>query len=125
MFSRFTNDRKAGLIAPVGFIAANVIVYWCGWETNRVCFGLLAVLGGLFAGVHRLRGAETPLDLEGLRWLLPWLSAMAAISWLGNFGGGTGTIPAGWDVAAIGVTSLVVLRMAMVRPATRLPEQMD
>ncbi|MGA0285794.1 MAG: APC family permease [Phycisphaerales bacterium] len=115
----------AGLIGPVAFVAANVIVYWCGWETNRVCFGLLAVLAIGFATVHRIRKSEVPLDLEGLRWLLPWMLAMAAISWLGNFGGGTGTIPAGWDVAAIGVTSLVVLRMAMVRPATRLPEQMD
>jgi len=115
----------AGLIAPVAFMAANVIVYWCGWETNRVCLGLLTGLGGLFLLVHRVRGSDAPLDLVCLRWMLPWLAAMAVVSWLGNFGGGTGTIPVGWDVAAIGVASLLVMRIALRRPSARLPERMD
>jgi amino acid transporter len=115
----------AGLVAPVAFVAANVIVYWCGWETNRVCFGLLAALGVLFAAIHRFRRAEAALDAEGLRWLLPWMASMVAISWLGNFGGGEAVIPPGWDLAAIALMSLVVVRIAMVSPATRLPESME
>ncbi|MHC4833945.1 MAG: APC family permease, partial [Planctomycetota bacterium] len=115
----------AGVIGPIAFVAANVIVYWCGWETNRVCFGLLAGLGALFVVVHRLRNLAMPLDLRELRWMAPWMAVSAAISWLGNFGGGVGAIPAGWDVVAIGVSSLLVMWIALRRPSTRLPERME
>ena len=115
----------AGVIGPLAFVVANVIVYWCGWETNRVCFGLLAGLGVLFVVVHRLRNLAMPLDLRELRWMAPWMAVSAAISWLGNFGGGVGAIPAGWDVVAIGVSSLLVMWIALRRPSTRLPERME
>ncbi|MGA0172903.1 MAG: hypothetical protein ACO3NL_04540, partial [Phycisphaerales bacterium] len=75
--------------------------------------------------IHRFRRSEAALDAEGLRWLLPWMASMVAISWLGNFGGGEAVIPPGWDLAAIALMSLVVVRIAMVSPATRLPESME
>lgn len=108
-------------IATVAFIAANMIVYWCGWETNRVCFALLAASGALFVVVRGLSSAGEPLDLPGLRWLLPWLASLTAVSWLGNFGGGTGTLPQGVDLAVLAVSSLIVMRLGLIHPASRLP----
>lgn len=108
-------------IASIAFVAANVIVYWGGWETNRVCFALLAIAGVLFVAVRRLSSPGEPLDLSGLRWLLPWLVVVAIVSWLGNFGGGVGAIPHGIDVAILAAASLIVMRLSLIDPASRLP----
>ncbi|MEY3023539.1 MAG: hypothetical protein RJA16_365 [Planctomycetota bacterium] len=108
-------------IATIAFVAANVIVYWSGWETNRVCFALLAGFGAAFVVVRRLRTPTAPLDLSGLRWLLPWLAVLATVSWLGQFGGGTGSLPHGVDLAILAIASLAVLRLSLIDPASRLP----
>ncbi len=112
----------AGPISLLAFFASNVIVYWCGWETNRMCFGLLAVAGVGFIAVRKISRSDEPLDLSGLRWLLPWLAVLTAVSWLGQFGGGTGTIPHGVDLAILAVTSLIILAVSQVDPTSRLPE---
>ena len=98
-----------------------MIVYWGGWETNRVCFALLAIAGVLFVAVRRLSSPGEPLDLSGLRWLLPWLVVVAIVSLLGNFGGGVGAIPHGIDVAILAAASLIVMRLSLIYPASRLP----
>jgi hypothetical protein len=99
-----------------------MIVYWCGWETNRVCFALLSASGALFVVVRRLSSAGEPLDLPGLRWLLPWLASLTIVSWLGNVGGGTGTLPQGVDLAVLAVSSLIVMRLSLIHPASRRPD---
>lgn len=109
------------LFAAVAFLAANLIVYWCGWQTNRVCYGLLAVLGVAFVVVKRIRSPHEDLDLDGLFWLLPYGAGMAAISMLGHFDGGWGWLPVGWDYAILVVGSLVVLAVAARKPRPRLP----
>jgi amino acid transporter len=76
------------VIPLLAFYAANMIVYWAGWETNQKLF--IAVLIGyvvlvLLRFVGRRRHGESLVNLDfriGAVWLLPWFAAMALISWL-------------------------------------------
>jgi amino acid transporter len=74
------------VIPLLGFYAANMIVYWAGWETNQKLFATI-VLGYVILLIWRLvdraRGRRQSLDFRaGAVWLLPWFAAMALISWL-------------------------------------------
>lgn len=112
----------AGWLCSAAFVFANVIVYWCGWETNRVALGLLAGCGLIFAVVKRRAAPHEPLDAEGLVWLLPYGAGLATISALGNFGGGARWLPEGWDLVGVALFSLGILRLSLCSPCSRLPE---
>jgi amino acid transporter len=74
------------VIPLLGFYAANMIVYWAGWETNQKLFATIVigyVILLVWQLVGRARGHRPQLDLKvGAVWLLPWLAAMALVSWL-------------------------------------------
>ncbi len=89
--------------APVGaaaFVAATWTLYWSGWHTTWVLG--LALLAGLvlFLLMREQVGAEGSLDLPQVRWLPAYLVGLGVLSYLGNFGGGIGVIPFGWDLLA-------------------------
>lgn len=113
----------AGPFCAVAFIMANALIYWCGWETNRFSIGLLAASGILFFAAKRITAPREPLDLSGLEWLLPYGAGLAAISALGNYSGGSGLIPPGWDLGIIAVFSLAILALSLRSPQSRLPPQ--
>lgn len=112
----------AGWFCSVAFIMANIIVYWCGWETNRVSLGLLAVCGLIFAVAKRVTAPHEPLDAEGLIWLLPYGIGLAVISALGNFSGGAKWLPVGWDLLVVALFSLAILALSLRSPCSRLPK---
>jgi len=95
-------------------ILIGFIVYWTGWETNWKIF-LLALVGVVIFAVFRLRGLgrDEPLQLAAAAWVLPYYLGLAAISWLGNYGGGLGVLPSGIDMALIAVLSLAILWLAV------------
>jgi amino acid transporter len=107
------------LICSAAFFVANLIVYWCGWQTNRVCLGLLAALAVAFAVVKTIRAPNESLDLVGMVWLVPYALGLAAISAFGQFGGGSGAIPVGVDVALIAALSVAVLLLSGFQPNAR------
>ena len=111
----------AGFICSAAFIMANVIIYWCGWETNRVSIGILAVCGLIFVAVKRVVSPRESLDLSGLFWLIPYAFGLAAISALGSFGKGAGIIPSGWDAGVVAIFSLGILTLSLRSPQSRLP----
>lgn len=112
----------AGFLCAAAFITANVIIYWCGWETNRVSIGLLGACGVIFIVVKLIKAPGEPLDLSGLAWLLPYGAGLALLSALGNLGGGAGWIPQGWDIVVVGLFSLAVLALSLRDPISRLPD---
>jgi len=83
------------LFCAVTFFAANVIVYWCGWETNRVCLSLLAILGIGFVIAKKWRAPQEKLNWAGVVWLVPYGVGLALVSALGQFGGGADSSGAG------------------------------
>jgi amino acid transporter len=98
----------AAPLCAAAFVAATWTLYWSGWHTTWVLG--LAILAGLvlFLLMREKMGAPGSLDLPQVRWLPAYLVGLGALSYLGNFGGGLGVIPFGWDLAAgaaLGVAS--------------------
>lgn len=113
--------KAGGVLAPVAFIVANLIVYWGGWQANSKLF--IAVLLGfaIFACCY-LFDRSTPkprLDWRPAQWVLPWLAGLAVLSYLGRFEPpeallfGLDPLPFGWDMAIVVGWSLVIFRWAL------------
>jgi amino acid transporter len=109
-----------GVLAPVGFIIANLIIYWSGLEVIWK-LGVVLVIGYVLIGICMAFDKERPpLDLRSAQWLPPYLIGMGIISWLGQYSGGataapvnTNTIPFGWDMLVVALFSLVIFYWAM------------
>ncbi|WP_416416270.1 APC family permease [Paenarthrobacter aromaticivorans] len=113
--------KPAGLWAPLGFCAANLLVYWTGWTTNSKVFIAIALGYGVFFinRAFQQPGQRVNLDLKSSWWMAVWIVGTAAISYMGTFGEGLGYLPFGvWDTGVTTVFSLAVYYMAV---ATRLP----
>jgi amino acid transporter len=101
------------VLAPFGFIVANLIVYWSGWQTVWRIDVALAI--GLVAFVlYRLasRSPELPpLDLRGASWIPPYLVGISIISYVGRYDG-RNWLPFWVDIAVVAVFSLAIFGLA-------------
>jgi amino acid transporter len=120
----------AAILAPLGFVIANLIIYWSGFEVIWK-LGIVMVIGYVIVGVCMAFDSQRPkLDARAWRaasWLPVYLIGMGIISWLGQYGGGavlapvnTNTIPLWWDIVVIAVFSLIIYYWAMY---TKLPRE--
>ena len=112
----------ANVLCLIAFYCCNLISYWTGWETiSRL--GTAILIGLIFLLIAYLRGKVNPktLGLRSLFWLLPYLSGLTLISYLGSFGGKQ-FITFGWDFLTIGVFSIIILILAL---KTRVPNVQD
>jgi amino acid transporter len=105
----------AAVLSPLGFVSANLIVYWSGWTTVNRLFGALIVGLVAFGISMALRKPDKRpiVDWKASIWVLPWLVGMAVISYLGQFTGGRGTIPFYVDLLVVTIFSLVIYYMAV------------
>ena len=103
-----------GVTAPTAFVFAVLILYWAGWETMWH-MAIVLVGGALFFAVRVLgdRALLRDLQFRQAGWLLPLLAGIWIISYLGNFGGGLGVIPFGWDLLCCAVLALGVFYYAI------------
>ncbi len=108
----------ANVLCPVAFCCCNLISYWTGWQTiSKLAIAVL--LGLIFLVIAYLRGniAKQHLGVKSVYWLIPYLSGLTLISYLGSFGG-KGVIIFGWDFLVIGIFSICILILAL---KTRMP----
>jgi amino acid transporter len=105
----------AAVLSPLGFVSANLIVYWSGWTTVNRLFGALIVGLVAFGISMTLRKPDKRpiVDWKASIWVLPWLVGMAVISYLGQFTGGRGTIPFYVDLLVVTIFSLVIYYIAV------------
>jgi amino acid transporter len=101
------------VLAPIAFIAANLLIYWAGWTVIWKLFVAIALGFVLLAVARATNRSESPLEWRGASWLWPYLTGMALISYLGTFGEGVGVIPFGWDVLVVAVFSIAIYALAM------------
>ena len=110
------------LIPFLGFLSSNLIVYWAGWNTNWKLF--VAILIGLaLLGLQMIfaRDRLPRMDWLAGSWILPWLGALALVSYLGSYGGEAAhDIGRGIGVLLIAAISVVVYLAAY---RLRLPGQ--
>lgn len=113
------------VIAFLGFLSSNLIVYWSGWDI--VWKLMIAVLiGYVILVVHELRHPETTprLEFRSGAWVLLWLAGLSLISWLGSYpdmgkhAGNVGVLGFGWAILVIAGFSLAIMWIAT---AMRLP----
>ncbi|MBA3629497.1 MAG: APC family permease [Actinobacteria bacterium] len=109
------------ILAPLGFVAANYIVYFTGWVTNSKLF-LLVLLGFVVLGIsYAIQPVDQrpPLEWKATGWMWPYFGGMALLSYLGSFEGGKKAIPFGLDLVLVAVFSVIIYFFAM-RPGSIL-----
>jgi amino acid transporter len=102
------------VLAPLAFIAANEIIYWASWTTVHKLM-LAIVAGYLLFGISYALGRpieRPPLDSRSMVWILPWLTGMTVISYLGQYGG-TKLIPEWVDLGVVAAFSLLICTLAV------------
>jgi amino acid transporter len=125
-------------MAPLGFVLANFIVYWAGWQTYSTLM-VVMIIGYvlmIISGVFHLNPNQPEVDWGAAIWVFPYLIGMGIISYFGEFGpggiiGGVGVfnsvlvgghdhLKLYWDLLVLAVFSLVIYYLAI---ANRLPTE--
>jgi len=96
----------ARVVSPLAFCVSSLLLFWETWPLTGEMLGVLLV-GVLVYAYYVVRGRATLDSVKNGVWLVAYLVAMAALSFLGdaNFGG-VGVIPFGWDFLAVVLVSL-------------------
>jgi amino acid transporter len=130
------------IIAPIGFILANEIIYFTGWAIYSTL--MVTILIGyalmLLSAAFNLNANRPKVDWRSGMFVFPYMIGMGLILWFGNFGagaifdgaisglknvlvGGNGDLPNYWDFLIVAAFSLGIYQMAMY---FRLrPEEVD
>ena len=102
------------ILAPLGFVCANLIIYWGGWDVNWE-IGLAIVVGlVVFAITRAVQSAEhrVPLNLKSAQWVIPWLVGLIVLGYLGRYASNTTTFPSA-NILPDGIDVLVVVAFAL------------
>ena len=105
------------VLAPLGFVFANLIIYWGGFDTT------MKLLAGIFVGrvlfevtLALTKVEDRPhIDWRAASWIWPWLVGDLIVGYLGQYGnwGDLKVIPDGWDALVVAVFSLVIFYFAV------------
>jgi len=103
----------AKFVCLLAFYCCNLFSYWTGWETISK-LGIVLSAGLLIFTLSLLRGSIKiqKNELKTAFWILPYLTGIISISYLGSFGG-HGVIPFGWDFLIIALFSYCIFKMAI------------
>lgn len=108
------------LICLSAFYFCNLLSYWTGWDTvYKLAMAILVGFGFFTLAYLRGKIASDKLGLKSTLWVIPYLTGLTVISYLGAFGGKQ-VIPFGWDFLVIGVFSLVIMYLAVVSRSTHM-----
>ena len=79
----------AGVLCPLSFVCANLIVYFAGFSTIFWLYVLTAIGFIAFAAYQLYLPAarRTIIDWRAAVWIIPWLVGVIIISWLGRYDG--------------------------------------
>jgi amino acid transporter len=116
----------ASVLSPLGFIFANLIIYWGGFDTTLKL--LIAIFIGrvLFEVTLALTKPEDrpEIDWRASSWIWPWLGGTLLIGFLGRYGnvGFQNILPDWWDLATVAVFSLVIFyfSVSLASPAEKV-----
>ncbi|OGT31420.1 MAG: amino acid permease [Gammaproteobacteria bacterium RIFCSPHIGHO2_12_FULL_35_23] len=97
----------------VAFYFCNLISYWTGWSTMwKLAIAMLIGLVVYFIAIKKRQTDKKELGLQALIWLIPYLSGLVLISYLGSYGG-KNIITFGWDFLIIALFTLVIYCLAL------------
>lgn len=106
----------AGVISPLAFIVANLLILWSGWSTDWK-LGVAILIGYVILIVNRVFGLnpiKPVLNWRAAQWLPVYLIGIGLIVYLSDFGPLKNPVfPLWWDIAATAVFSLIIYFWAM------------
>jgi len=119
----------AGILSPLAYIIANLIILWAGWDTDwklgvSILIGYAILVGNR---IFSLNEHKPTLDWRAASWLGPYLVGMGLIVYFSDFGpkGDDALIPFGWDMVVVAAWSLIIYYWAMaVALSTEMIEEM-
>jgi amino acid transporter len=111
----------ASVLCPVAFICANFIVYFAGFSTLFWLYVIIAVGYLIFAAYQLALPQErrTIISWRSAYWILPWLTGLIILSWLGQYDASTPTVfgitllathhlHKWWDLGVLALFSLAI-----------------
>jgi amino acid transporter len=106
----------AGVIAPLSFAVANLLILWSGWTTDWK-LGVAILIGYVVLTVNRVFALNpiTPeFEVRSAVWLPVYLVGMGLIVYVSDFGPMKNPwLPLWWDMLAVTVFSLGIYYWAM------------
>ena len=104
------------VLAPIGFISANLIIYWSGFEATWKILTAIFVGRVIFEVALRRKNdlVRNDVDWRAASWIWPWLIGMTILGLLGNYGTGANhTIGDWYDLGAVALFSLGIFYYAV------------
>ncbi|MDQ2838021.1 MAG: APC family permease [Actinomycetota bacterium] len=96
------------VLIPTGFVFANLIIYWGGFEVMYK-LDLAMILGLIIFSIGvAAKNSNSSVNLRGGAWVVPWLGGLTIISALGRYGTGAQNVIPDW------IDLLVVVAFALV-----------
>ena len=108
--------RFARLTAPAAFVIANLLLIWVGWSTVSRLFLVVAV-GALIVSMLALiqpGSRHTGLEWLAASWIVPYVGAMAVVSYLSPYGEGRAALSDWGCAAAVVVVSLAIYALSVL-----------
>ncbi|MFJ9909163.1 APC family permease [Streptomyces sp. NPDC101152] len=116
--------KAAPVVAPIGFIAANLVIYWGGFDTTWKIEAGIAIGFIIFAATQALKKEPLPItkaDWKGFTWVPVWLVTNVALGYLGNYDSGgfraggseLGSLPNLVDLLVVAAASLAIYYWAV------------
>jgi amino acid transporter len=110
-----------GHVIPfLAFYAANMMVYWAGWDLDWKLFAAVGIgLVILFVQLLVRRDLRRVMRFKNGWWILPWFAGMLIISWQGIYSsddlpdGQQYNIGFGWAFLVIAVFSAIIYWLAI------------
>jgi amino acid transporter len=104
------------VLNPMGFIFANLIIYWGGFEaTWKILVGIF--IGRVIFEIELRRRDDVhrgDVDWRAASWIWPWLIGMTILGLIGRYGTGSlGDLPNWIDLLAVALFSLVIFYYAV------------
>jgi amino acid transporter len=102
------------VLNPVAFCAANLIIYWGGFEAMWKLLTAIFVGRVLFeVALRRSKDVRRPdIDWRAASWIWPWLIGITIISLIGRYGGHE-ALGDWWDLAVVILFSLAIFYYAI------------
>jgi amino acid transporter len=105
----------AGVLAPLAFVVANLLILWSGWTTDYK-LGIAILIGYVILAANRLLklNPTTPaLNWRAASWLPVYLVGLGLIVYLSDFGPLKHPwFPLWWDILVVAVFSLAIFAWA-------------
>lgn len=121
--------RLPKILSLIAFYICTLLIYWSGWNIiSKVGIAIFVGFIVLFSyHFFTKRGSKQKLNWYASLWLWPYLIGITVISYLGNFGGGRGILPFGWDFLVITIFSVIILWLSLIfkLPAIETQEYVD